>query len=72
MEPDRLIAMDALSTIVDAVRLRHAKRLLQRPDLPMTEIAFRLGYSDPAHFTRAFRRLAKITPTHYRRTAPRG
>lgn len=62
----------SFTAVVDAVRLRHAKRLLQRPDLPMTEIAFRLGYSDPAHFTRAFRRLAKITPTHYRRTAPRG
>ncbi|WMS41337.1 helix-turn-helix domain-containing protein [Acuticoccus sp. MNP-M23] len=55
------------NTLVDEVRLKQAERLLQRDDIQITEVAFRLGFSDPAHFTRAFRRLTSHTPTLYRK-----
>jgi AraC-like DNA-binding protein len=35
-------------------------------DVTFTEIAHHLGYTDQAHFTRAFRRWAGVTPSWYR------
>jgi AraC-like DNA-binding protein len=54
------------STLVDEVRLQTAAPLLEDPDILVTDIAFELGYSDPAHFTRAFRRWAGVSPSEYR------
>jgi AraC-like DNA-binding protein len=55
--------------IIQRVRHRHALDLLTDSDLPITEIAWSLGYDDPAHFSRAFRRTAGMPPTRYRRRA---
>jgi AraC-like DNA-binding protein len=33
----------------------------------VTSVAMRLGYSDAAHFTRAFRRWETCSPIHYRK-----
>jgi AraC-like DNA-binding protein len=38
-----------------------------RKSLSITEVAMQLGYSDPAHFTRAFRRQFGMTPGEWRR-----
>jgi AraC-like DNA-binding protein len=48
---------------------RHAKALLDGSTVPVTEIALELGYQDPAHFTRAFRRWTGVSPTVYRKLA---
>ena len=53
-------------TLVDDARLREALRMLDNPDLDVGHIAFSLGYSDPACFTRAFRRWSGQTPTQAR------
>ena len=55
------------STLIDQVRLKRALSILCRPDVPVTEIAYDLGYSAPAHFTRAFRRWTALSPQEYRR-----
>ena len=47
----------------DEVRYREAQRLLANPELDLAGIAQRLGYLDPAHFTRAFRRWSGRTPS---------
>lgn len=52
-----------------AVRLRHARRLLEYTDLPIAQVAGQAGYDDPLYFSRAFRKAAGITPTAYRRRA---
>jgi AraC-like DNA-binding protein len=54
------------SRLVGEVRMRTALPLLEDPSNLLTEIAFDLGYSHPAHFTRAFRRWAGMTPSEYR------
>lgn len=54
------------SQILDRVRLRIATQLLEEGGVKVIEIALLLGYSDPAHFTRAFRRWTSLTPLEYR------
>ncbi|MDX2463265.1 MAG: helix-turn-helix transcriptional regulator [Porticoccus sp.] len=55
------------NTLIDQVRLKQALSLLIKPDVTVTEIAYHLGYSAPAHFTRAFRRWTALSPREYRR-----
>lgn len=55
------------NTLIDQVRLKQALSMLANRDVPLTEIAFDLGYSAPAHFTRAFRRWTALSPREYRR-----
>jgi len=43
-----------------------ARRLLAHSDLPAAQVAFRLGFDDPAYFTRFFRREAGVPPTAFR------
>jgi AraC-like DNA-binding protein len=53
--------------ILDDIRRSEALMLVRTGTLPMIEVAFLLGYSDPAHFSRAFRRWTGVTPSDYRR-----
>lgn len=51
------------------IRLRHARRLLQQSPLSIPEIAYATGFSSPAHFANAFKRLFSQTPGSLRRRA---
>jgi AraC-like DNA-binding protein len=55
------------SLVDDELRDR-AMQLLQSSDLPLEQVAARLGYSDVSNFTRAFRRWTGATPAQYRRS----
>lgn len=59
----------AFNRLVEETLLRRAKALLEEGTAPVTEIALQLGYADPAHFTRAFRRWTGLTPSAYRTAA---
>ncbi|MGE0715594.1 MAG: helix-turn-helix domain-containing protein [Alphaproteobacteria bacterium] len=54
---------------VDAWRSRQARVYLADPGLPIGSVARALGYSDPAHFVRAFRRWEGQAPIAFRRAA---
>jgi AraC-like DNA-binding protein len=54
------------SGLVDMVRFENAARLLRGTDARVIDVAFSSGYADPAHFTRAFRRIAGVTPREFR------
>jgi AraC-like DNA-binding protein len=60
------------SKLVSNVRFETARRLLDRSEMTVTEIAPQLGYSDSSHFARAFRRVAGASPGAYRRDAGAG
>ena len=47
-------------------RIERAKSLLGDPELPITEIALRLGFASQSHFATAFRRIVKVSPRVYR------
>jgi AraC-like DNA-binding protein len=49
------------------LRIQRACSYLQFSDLKIKEIAFRLGYYDPFHFSKAFHKEMGITPKEYRR-----
>ena len=50
----------------DEARFLAARNLLQSSQVPVAEIAARLGYSDTPAFTRAFRRWAGTSPAEWR------
>lgn len=52
--------------LLDEARRIDSVRLLSDPQLEINQIAERVGYSDPASFTRAFRKWTGCTPTAYR------
>jgi len=43
-----------------------AKRLLSFSDMQNQEIAYELGFNDPAHFSRFFKKMTNHTPSQYR------
>ena len=47
-------------------RIERGKMLLKETDMTVTEIAYLLGFSTPAHFTHYFRRKTGLTPTEMR------
>ena len=57
--------------LVAESRFATAVRLLEGTDATVLDIALDLGYSDHAHFTRAFRRWTGIAPRDFRRVSRR-
>ena len=49
-------------------RVERAKAMLAKPNLPLTEVSLRSGFSHQSHFTRLFRRITGTTPHSYRLT----
>ena len=54
------------SAVLDQARFNVASRLLQDPGINVFDVSQRLGYGHPTHFSRAFRKIAGITPREYR------
>jgi AraC-like DNA-binding protein len=63
------IDFDALR---DETRRSEAFQLLASGKYSATEIAYMVGYSDPAHFTRAFKRWTGSPPSRYRSILKQG
>jgi transcriptional regulator GlxA family with amidase domain len=52
---------------VQRLRIEDAKRRLERTDVPVDEISWRVGYEDAAFFRRLFKRTTGMTPGAYRK-----
>jgi AraC family transcriptional regulator len=50
-----------------ARRMEQAQALLKDSTMPITDVAFQVGFRTPSHFTWHFRRQTGVTPTAYRR-----
>ena len=55
------------SNLIQESRSEMAGKLLVTTDMLVAEIAHQLGYKNQGHFTRAFRRWAKVTPSEFRK-----
>jgi len=54
------------STLLNTVRLALAKQHLTMTKMPISEIAYQLGYSSQSTFARAFKNQLEISPVEYR------
>ena len=52
--------------LIRNTRLTRAKELLKTSDLNISQIAFEVGFQDPAYFSRAFSKEFGISPNKYR------
>jgi AraC-like DNA-binding protein len=48
-------------------KIARACYLLEVSDLPVAEVAQRFGFEDPYYFSRVFRKITGVSPSHYRR-----
>lgn len=55
-----------ISKIIEGRLIQEARRNLAYTSLTIAQIAYRIGYKDPAYFTRVFTRTTGITPTEFR------
>ncbi len=53
--------------IIQRSRFEVATELLHDRDNKIIDVALAAGYDDPSHFARAFRKIAGVSPTEYRR-----
>lgn len=51
-----------------ARRMQHAAHLILTPGASLTQVAYQVGCSDSAHFSRCFRRHMGMTPSDYKRS----
>lgn len=52
---------------INAIRIREAQKLLiEKPELTMSEVAYKVGFNDPNYFSRTFKKAFNISPTDFR------
>jgi AraC-like DNA-binding protein len=56
------------SDLIRGCRYESALGFLRDPELPLTEVALLLGYSELSSFSRAFRQWMGVSPTRFRRS----
>lgn len=57
----------APNELIRLVRLVEAAKLLEHNDLNVTEVTYKVGFSNPAYFIKCFKQVYGITPKQYQR-----
>ncbi|MFT5500603.1 MAG: AraC-like DNA-binding protein [Woeseiaceae bacterium] len=53
-------------------RILEACKELQHPNIPVTNVAYSVGFNDPSYFARVFRRFIDLSPSEYCEQVSRG
>ncbi len=48
------------------VRIKEACRLLEKPEIAVSEVAYLSGFNDPSYFSKVFKRYAGVSPSEYK------
>ena len=56
------------SRYLTAYRMEQARKLLRDSNLSVGEIAERVGYPDPFHFSKTFRNTVGVSPSQFRQS----
>ncbi|CAN5389176.1 hypothetical protein BH09VER1_BH09VER1_07800 [soil metagenome] len=63
---------ETMVQLKNRLRIQRAQELMSDTGKQLKEIAFEVGFDDPAYFTRLFTRQAGVSPGAYRKVARRG
>ncbi len=55
---------------LNTIRIAEAKRLLQESKLQISQIAYRVGYTNLTHFCRTFKSVTSVSPNTFRQEQP--
>lgn len=56
----------SISDFIKQMRLEKAKELLLQTNIPINEVAYKVGYSDTNYFTRSFSKIYGMPPSQCR------
>jgi len=62
----KAITGQTLSLFIREIRLQHAKMMLLTKDKNISEIAYDVGFNDPAYFSRTFSKTFGVSPSKFR------
>lgn len=51
---------------ITEIRIKEAKRLLEKTSISINDLAFDMGYNEPNYFCKVFKKMEGITPSEYR------
>ena len=57
----------SITDYINMCRIERAKHLLDVTNLTITQISGEVGFSDPSYFSKMFKKLQGVYPTHYRK-----
>ena len=60
------ITNDSVGNFILSVRLREAEKLLKTSGLNISEVAYEVGFRDPAYFSRVFKKMYHASPSEIR------
>jgi AraC-like DNA-binding protein len=52
---------------LNRLRIEKSKQLLLRGDLRIADIVSMVGFEDQSYFTKVFKRICGVSPTHFRK-----
>jgi len=62
----RILFRETPHAYLTSVRLQEARRLLATSSLPLSDVAFQVGFEEASSFSRMFRQRYWISPSEYR------